>query len=99
MKRSVNFRGSAPAPASVAPGYRSRLPCGCEIRLGMESASLAQCPPHTATAELLAACKAMLSRLPTLWGDNVHDSMISLDLDEEAVDSALAAIAKAEGHR
>ena len=46
---------------------------------------------------LLAALKGILAGRPELWGDSVVNGRLALKIDEEAVDAADAAIAKAEG--
>lgn len=44
-----------------------------------------------------AALKALLEHLPELWGDLVKSGEIVLRINADAVEDALAAIAKAEG--
>lgn len=51
-----------------------------------------------AAPELLAALKTLLSVLPDNWGDAIKDGVLpAFHLLAEDMDSALAAIAKAEG--
>ena len=52
-----------------------------------------------AAPDLLAACEALVGKLRSdeTWGDHIKAGRLTMDIDEEAIDAALAAIAIVKG--
>lgn len=72
---------------------RERMPCGCEMRLGMESISWVRCPLHEAAPKLLAAAKTVLAGLTARIDAAPGDAVPVFD----GIADLHTAIAKAEG--